>query len=73
MPKPLISTISAKGQTTIPVTVRRALEIGPGDAIRYTIENDDVRLVKADLMDLPWARALQPTLTEWEGDEDDDL
>ena len=49
------------------------MTIGPGDAIRYTIENDDVRLVKADVMDLPWARALQPTLTEWEGEEDDDL
>jgi len=73
MAKPLLSTISAKGQTTIPVAVRRALEIGPGDAIRYDIDSDDVRIVKADLMDLPWARALQPTLAEWEGEEDDDL
>lgn len=73
MSKQLISTISAKGQTTIPVAVRRALAIAPGDALRYTIESDDVRIVKADLMDLPWARALQPTLAEWEGNEDNDL
>jgi antitoxin PrlF len=73
MAKPLISTISVKGQTTIPVSVRRALEIGAGDAIRYDIEGDGVRIVKAVLMDLPWANALHPTLAEWEGEEDDDL
>lgn len=73
MLKPSISTISSKGQTTIPVTVRRALDLSAGDAVRYYIETNDVRLVKADIGDLPWARNLQSTLTEWEGGTDDDL
>ena len=73
MSKPAISTISSKGQTTIPVTIRRALDVGAGDAIRYYIEANGVRLVKADIRDLPWARCLQSTLTEWEHRADDDL
>ena len=73
MARPPISTVSAKGQTTIPVAIRRRLELGPGDAVRYDIGPDGVRLIKAEITDLPWARALQPTLSEWEGAEDDDL
>ena len=73
MSKPAISTISSKGQTTIPVTIRRALDVGAGDAIRYYIEANGVRLVKADIRDLSWARCLQSTLTEWEHRADDDL
>ena len=40
MARPLISTLSIKGQTTIPVRVRRELGIEPGDTIAYELEGE---------------------------------
>lgn len=40
----LHSTITAKGQTTIPGQIRRALHIKPGDKLAYRIEGDHVTL-----------------------------
>ncbi len=34
------STVTEKGQTTIPGVIRRALNIKPGDKIEYHIEGD---------------------------------
>ena len=40
------SAITAKGQTTLPKPVRRALGVGPGDRVRYVIfDNNEVRLL----------------------------
>ena len=68
-----ISTISSKGQTTVPVAIRRSLDLHPGDAIAYEVDGDKVRIHKASRIDLEWAKALQRTLTEWQDGEDDDL
>lgn len=41
------STITAKGQTTLPKTVRQILGVGPGDRLRYVIlDNGQVRLMR---------------------------
>ena len=40
------STITAKGQTTLPKDVRAALGLRPGDRVRYIIAGDQVRLLK---------------------------
>ena len=68
-----ISTISSKGQTTVPVAIRRTLDLHPGDAIAYEVEGDKVSIHKAAKIDLEWAKALEQTLTEWQDEEDDDL
>ena len=40
------SAVTAKGQTTLPKPVRRALGIEPGDRVRYVIfDNNEVRLL----------------------------
>ena len=67
------STISSKGQTTVPVAIRRSLDLHPGDAIAYRVEGDKVSIHKAAKIDLEWAKALEQTLTEWQDEEDDDL
>jgi len=36
------STVTSKGQTTIPGKVRKALRIKPGDKLEYVIEEDHV-------------------------------
>ena len=57
-----ISTISSKGQTTVPVAIRRSLDLHPGDAIAYRVEGDKVSICKAAKIDLAWAKALEQTL-----------
>ena len=39
------STITTKGQTTIPKFVREALGVQTGDRLRYVITDGDVRLL----------------------------
>jgi AbrB family looped-hinge helix DNA binding protein len=43
----LESAITAKGQTTLPKSVRTSLNLGPGDRVRYIVVGQEVRLVKA--------------------------
>ena len=40
----LHSTVTSKGQTTIPGKIREALRIKPGDRLEYAIEGDRVTL-----------------------------
>jgi len=40
----LESTITSRGQTTVPKAVRQALELKAGDRVRYTIEGSAVRI-----------------------------
>lgn len=72
--KPLTSRITAKGQTTIPSEIRKSLELHEGDLLFYELEsNNVVRLRKLEKVDMEWSRAIESTLTEWRGTEDDDL
>ena len=41
------STVTSKGQTTLPRDVRAALGLKPGDQVRYVILGGEVRLLKA--------------------------
>ena len=36
------STVTSKGQTTIPRQIRKALRIKPGDKLEYMVEGDHV-------------------------------
>jgi antitoxin PrlF len=40
----LHSTVTKKGQTTIPGAIRKALQIKPGDTLEYEIEEDSVTI-----------------------------
>ena len=39
------STITSKGQTTLPKSVREALGVRPGDRVRYVVSGDEVRIM----------------------------
>lgn len=41
------STVTVKGQTTLPRDVRAALGLSSGDKVRYVILDGEVRLLKA--------------------------
>lgn len=36
------STITQRGQVTLPVEIRRKLDVNPGDRVEFTIEGDQV-------------------------------
>jgi antitoxin PrlF len=44
----LNSRLTSKGQTTIPVAVRKALGVREGDDIVFVVEGDHVRLTRAE-------------------------
>jgi len=65
----LMSTVTSKGQTTVPSQVRKALGIAPRQKIIYEIEGDSVRLRAAggSLMNSAGALASdRPTLSQKE-------
>jgi len=60
--------ITAKSQTTVPLAVRRALGIGPGDAVNWEIDDGKAVFTRAKLED-PFESTLAP-FTEWADDID---
>ena len=42
----LESTVAPGGQTTLPMPVRNALSIKPGDRVRYIVHGGQVRIIK---------------------------
>lgn len=67
----IVSTLTAKSQTTVPRVVRERLGLKPGDRLLYEIEDGTVRIRKAPAVDLAYLRAVQTTLSEWDSPEDD--
>jgi AbrB family looped-hinge helix DNA binding protein len=56
------STVTSKGQTTIPGRVRKALRIKPGDRLEYAVEGDH-----ATIRVHPGTRALKGVLASKKG------
>jgi len=55
----LSSTLTSKGQVTIPVEIRRYLRLAPQDRITFVIEGGQVRIVPAESVVARTAGALQ--------------
>jgi AbrB family looped-hinge helix DNA binding protein len=45
--KDLLSSVSLKGQVTIPMEIRRALDIKPRDKVAFRLEHGELRIVPA--------------------------
>ena len=56
------STVTRKGQTTIPGEIRKALQIEPGDKLQYAVEGDH-----ATIRVHPGTRALKGALASKKG------
>jgi antitoxin PrlF len=63
----ITSRLTSKAQTTIPLPVRNALRLGPGDELAYAIDGERVILTKAAKTpaDDPFA-----TFGEWSSEAD---
>ena len=46
------STLTSKGQITLPKAVREALAVHPGDTLSFLIHDDGTVTVEADTLDL---------------------
>jgi antitoxin PrlF len=68
----LTSTVTQKGQTTIPIEIRDKLNILPGDKVSFEIIDNQVVIRKINPFDYAYHKALSATLTEWDSKEDDD-
>ena len=67
-----VSKLTKKYQATIPEAVRKKLNLNAGDAIAFEIDNNEIRVRKAKPIDLEFANALLPTLSEWESQNDEE-
>jgi antitoxin PrlF len=66
------SRLTTKGQATVPVSVRKRLQLQPGDTVIFEeAEAGTVRIRKAESLDLEFLSALEKTLSEWNSDNDD--
>ena len=66
------STITSKGQTTIPIDIRRELSLNTGDRIAYVVEDNKVYLIKLEPFDHNYHQGLNNNLDEWNSEEDDE-
>lgn len=62
----ITSKLTSKAQTTVPVPVRKALRLAPGDELVYAIEGERVILTKARMpVDDPFG-----AFDEWSSEAD---
>ena len=66
------STLTSKGQVTIPKEIRDALDLSPGDRVGYELEDGSVRLRRVDPFDAAFHETLSETLDEWASAEDEE-
>jgi antitoxin PrlF len=66
------SRLTIKGQATVPVAVRRALGVRPGDRIAWRVSGGMAEVTRAAPLDRQFAAALSATLDEWSSVTDDE-
>lgn len=67
-----ISKLTSKGQATIPIRIRKRLNIGPGDRIAFKVLDDRVEIARAEPIDIEFMRAQESNLAdEWMTAEDE--
>ena len=65
------SKLTSKFQTTVPLAVRKVLNLQAGDLVGFEVIGDEIKLRRATPLDVAFAQALTGTLTEWSSAADD--
>ncbi len=68
----LVSKLTEKFQTTIPLDVRHFLDLHKGDRVAFEIKQSVVMLKKVKPLDYEYMQSLEGTLSEWSSAEDDE-
>lgn len=66
-----LSKITARGQTTIPKTIRDAAGLREGDVLAFEVEGDHLVVRKLTPGQDDYLRGLSKTMTEWTSAEDE--
>jgi antitoxin PrlF len=66
-----ISSVTSKGQTTIPADMRRRAGIEPGDKVRFSFDGDRIVIEKSQEVDDLWNAGQSAMLGEWHNPEED--
>ena len=64
------SRLASKFQTTVPLSVRKALNLRAGDLVGFEITGTEIRLKRATPLDVAFTQALTGTLDEWSSEAD---
>ena len=67
-----LAKITARGQTTIPKSIREAANLGEGDVIAFEIEGDHPLVHKVTPVQNDYLQGLTEVLTEWISPEDEE-
>lgn len=66
-----IGKITAKGQTTIPASLRKALNLSSGDEVIFESDGDAIKIRKARPLDIEYYKAIQASFSsEWNSPAD---
>lgn len=68
----VFSTLTVKGQATIPAKIRKTLHLKPGDKITFEIVENQVVIKKLMPFDYQYHNSLSETLSEWATNEDEE-
>ena len=66
-----VTTLTAKGQVTVPKAVRDALGWRQGDQLSWELEDGSVRVRAVAPLDLAYLQGLEGTLSEWSSPADE--
>jgi antitoxin PrlF len=65
------SKLTSKYQATIPEPVRKILHLDAGDSLAFDIDEGQVQLRKANLIDVAFTQSIESTLEEWVSEADE--
>jgi antitoxin PrlF len=67
-----ISRLTKEYQATVPEAVRSRLDLKAGDTIAFEIDNEIIKISKAQDIDIEFSSALISTLNEWNSQNDEE-
>jgi len=70
---PQTAKISSKGQVTVPIAIRKALNANPGDFLIWDVaDSGSVVVRRAREVDVSYLSSVSGTLSEWNSDVDEE-
>ena len=67
-----ITTVTAKGQVTVPKAIREALGLRQGDRLAWEVHNGEARVKVVTPLDLNHLQGLEANLQDWMNAADDE-
>jgi antitoxin PrlF len=66
-----LSSVTSKGQTTIPADIRREAGIKPGDKVLFSFTDGRISIEKAKEIDDLWNASQSQMMGEWRNPDED--